>query len=66
MCEANAYLIKDSGEELVMKAVDLVEPQADGGFRLVDIFGNQAFVRGRLRGMHLVDHRIVFELPPAE
>jgi predicted RNA-binding protein len=47
-----------------MKAVDVVEPQADGEFRLVDIFGNQAFVRGRLRGMHLVDHRILFEAPP--
>ncbi len=61
MCEANAYLLKDGKEELVLEAVDLVEPQADGAFRLVDIFGGQKLVRGRLKVMNLVDHRIVFE-----
>jgi predicted RNA-binding protein len=61
MCEANAYMLREGEEELLMKAVDLVEPHESGGFRLVDIFGNQTFVRGRLKGMNLVDHRIVFE-----
>ncbi len=61
MCEANAYLLKDGKEELVLEAVDLVEPQEDGAFRLVDIFGGQKLVRGRLKVMNLVDHRIVFE-----
>lgn len=61
MCEANAYLVKDGNEELVLEAVDTVEPQEDGEFRLVDIFGGQKVIRGRLREMKLVDHRIVFE-----
>ncbi|MFZ7126853.1 MAG: CooT family nickel-binding protein [Desulfobacterales bacterium] len=61
MCEANAYLVKDGTEELVLEAVDTVEPQEDGEFRLVDIFGGQKVIRGRLREMKLVDHRIVFE-----
>ncbi len=34
MCEANAYMVKDDEETLLMESVDLVEPEADGTFRL--------------------------------
>jgi predicted RNA-binding protein len=61
MCEADAYLIKDGEEELLMKAVDVVEPAEDQGYRIVDIFGVQKIVKGRIKGMHLVDHKILFE-----
>ena len=61
MCEANAYIEKDGREELVLESVDLVEPQVDGGFLLVDIFGQQKTVKGRLKSMNLVNHRIVFD-----
>lgn len=60
MCEANAYVEKDGREELLLESVNLVEPQADGGFLLVDIFGQQKTVKARLKRMNLVDHRIVF------
>lgn len=60
MCEANAYIEKEGREELVLESVDLVEPQADGVFLLVDIFGQQKTVKGRLKRMNLVEHRIVF------
>ena len=60
MCEANAYIEKDGREELVLKSVDLIEPQENGGFLLVDIFGQQKTVKGRLKQMNLVNHRIVF------
>jgi len=30
MCEANAYLVDDGGEQLVMEAVDTVTPDKDG------------------------------------
>jgi predicted RNA-binding protein len=60
MCEANVYLEKNGVEELVMESVDIVEPEADGAWRLVGIFGDQKTVRGRLKTMKLVDHRIVF------
>jgi len=60
MCEANAYMEKDGREELVLESVDLVEPQEDGGFLLVDIFGRQKTVKARLKRMNLVNHRIVF------
>jgi predicted RNA-binding protein len=60
MCEANAYIDKDGREELILESVDLVEPQEDGGFLLVDIFGRQKTVKARLKRMNLVNHRIVF------
>ncbi|MDA8139967.1 MAG: CooT family nickel-binding protein [Desulfobacteraceae bacterium] len=43
-----------------MESVDLLEPEADGVWRLVGIFGDQKIIRGRLKAMKLVDHRIVF------
>ncbi len=60
MCEANAYMMKDGSEhELLMEAVDSVEPE-EGGFRLVNIFGEQKFVRGVIHSMSLVDHKVIF------
>ncbi|HSM73597.1 MAG: CooT family nickel-binding protein [Desulfobacteraceae bacterium] len=61
MCEANAYFVKDGKEELLMQAVDVVEPEEDGVFRLVGIFGDQKIVRGRIKRMNLVNHKILFE-----
>jgi predicted RNA-binding protein len=61
MCEANAYMSRGEQEELVLKSVDLVEPRDDGGFLLVDIFGTQKVIRGKLKQIKLVDHKIIFE-----
>jgi predicted RNA-binding protein len=64
MCEANAYMLQDDRENLILESVDLVTPRDDGGFLLVDIFGTQKIVRGRLKQMNLVDHKIIFEAQP--
>ena len=61
MCEADAYLLNDGAEELLMKAVDVIEPEDDESYRIVDIFGEQKIIKGRIKGMHLVDHKIFFE-----
>lgn len=62
MCEANAYIVKDGQEELVMESVDVIEPEEDQkSYRLVSIFGDQKIIRGRIRLMNLVDHKILFE-----
>ncbi|AOY57122.1 CooT family nickel-binding protein [Desulfococcus multivorans] len=61
MCEANAYMVKNDAETLIMESVDLVEPEGEGAWRLVGIFGDQKIVKGRIRGMNLVDHKILFE-----
>ena len=61
MCEANAYMSRGEQEELILKSVDLVEPRDDGGFLLVDIFGTQKVIGGKLKKIKLVDHKIIFE-----
>lgn len=61
MCEANAYLAKNGKEELLLESVDLVEPMADGSWRLLSIFGEQKLVKGRIRRMNLNDHKLFFE-----
>lgn len=61
MCEANAYIIKNGEERLIMESVDIVEPEEDNAWRLVGIFGDQKTVRGRIKGMRLVEHKILFE-----
>ena len=57
MCEANAYLITDSGEALVMESVDDVSPEGDG-LKLVNIFGEQKFLRAAIHSLSLVDHKV--------
>ncbi|MGB9438757.1 MAG: CooT family nickel-binding protein [Desulfobacterales bacterium] len=61
MCEANAYIVRGGNKELILESVDLLEPQEDGGFLLVDIFGSQKTIRAKLKQMNLVDHKIIFE-----
>jgi predicted RNA-binding protein len=61
MCEANAYLLKEGQEQLLMESVDVVEPEEDGTWRLVSIFGDQKIVKGMIKGMNLVNHKILFE-----
>ena len=61
MCEANAYIIQGDKEELIMESVDIVEPQDEDSWRLVGIFGDQKIIKGRIKMMNLVDHKIFFE-----
>ncbi|MDR1921414.1 MAG: CooT family nickel-binding protein [Candidatus Adiutrix sp.] len=66
MCEQNVYMAgPEEGEErLVMEAVDEIMPEGPDLWRIKSIFGEQKIVDGRIRSMHLVNHRIIFE-PPA-
>ena len=61
MCEANAYIYKNGTEEIFLESVDIVEPKEDGGYRLVSIFGEQKTIKGKIKSMNLVAHKIVFE-----
>jgi len=61
MCEANAFLFKDGQEELLLEAVDLIEPEGENSFRMVSIFGEQKIVKGKIKTINLVNHKIVFE-----
>lgn len=61
MCEADAYLIEKDKTEMVMSSVDVIEPEGEGNWRLVNIFGEQKTIQGRIKSMNLVDHKIMFE-----
>jgi len=57
MCEANAYLIDGDEPELLMEAVDTVEPEGDG-IKLISIFGDQKFINARIHSLSLVDNKV--------
>ena len=61
MCEANAYIYKDGKEDLILESVDVVEPEEETGYRLVSIFGEQKIIKGKIKFINLVNHKIVFE-----
>ena len=60
MCEANAYIIKDGEEKLIMESEDTLRPEKDGIY-LLDIFGGQRTIKARIKELNLVDHRILLE-----
>lgn len=61
MCEASAYLLKEDTTELIMQAVDTVEPEGDG-IKLTSIFGEQKFLKARIHSLSLVDHKIFIKM----
>ncbi len=61
MCEANAFFVRNGEEKLLLEGVDLVEPEEEGQIRLVNIFGEQKIIKGKLKSMNLVNHKILFE-----
>jgi predicted RNA-binding protein len=61
MCEANAYMVKDGQEQLILESVDIIEPEGEGMYRLIGIFGDQKLIKGRIKMMNLVNHKILFE-----
>jgi predicted RNA-binding protein len=63
MCEASAYMIDGDQQELIMEAVDTVEPE-EGGYRLINIFGEQKFVKAVIYSLALVDHKVFFKKTP--
>ena len=60
MCEAAAYLLKDGQEELLLESVDQLE-SSNGEVKMVNIFGEQKAIKGKIRLLSLVDHKIILE-----
>jgi len=60
MCEANAYILKEGKEELVLEDIAILRPEPEGLY-LQNIFGEQRRVKARIRELNLVDHRIILE-----
>jgi len=60
MCEANAYLIREGKEELVLEDISILRPE-NGELYLQNIFGEQKKIKARIKEMNLLDHRILLE-----
>ena len=64
MCEASVFCVKDAKEELVLADVEVLRPEGEFIF-LKNIFGEQKRVKGRIREMNLVEHRILLDVEEA-
>ena len=60
MCESSVYIIDKDGEKLVLENVEMVEAH-DGKLSLVDLFGEKKEIKGRVKSLSLVDHKILVE-----
>jgi predicted RNA-binding protein len=60
MCEARAYLIEKGEPRLIMENVDRIEPEGEG-LRLVNIFGEQKFLKARIRAVALMENKVLLD-----
>ena len=60
MCEANAYLLKEGKEELILEDISVLRPEKEEVY-LQNIFGEQKRIKARIKEMNLLDHRILLE-----
>jgi predicted RNA-binding protein len=58
MCEATAYLLKNGREELILKDVDVIEPDGDS-VRIVNIFGEQKVLKAEIHSLNLINHKVL-------
>jgi predicted RNA-binding protein len=57
MCQTTAYLLENGQEKLLMNDVISLIPE-EGLVRLVNLFGEELTVAGRIRQMDLLSHKI--------
>ena len=60
MCEANAYLLKEGKEELILEGLMILRPEQEGLY-LQNIFGEQKRIKARIKELNLVEHRVILE-----
>lgn len=61
MCEANAFIIDEKGNEtLLLEGVDKLVPEQDT-LILENIFGQRKIVKAKIKELALVDHKIILE-----
>lgn len=60
MCEATAFFIADGQEKMILESVDLFEAENDR-IRLINIFGEEKVVKGYIKAISLVDHKILID-----
>ncbi len=60
MCESNVYLLRNDQEELLMESVDKIIVKS-GEINMEDFFGRKISIKGIVKEMSLVEHRILIE-----
>jgi len=60
MCQATVYLKQNGQEKEIMRDVILLEP-AEDGVRLATFFEKPQLVRGRVRHIDFLKHRVLLE-----
>jgi len=63
MCQTSAYIMRDGQEELVLQDVITVKPEK-GAIRMVNLFGEEKTVPGRIWRIDLLAHRIIIQSGP--
>lgn len=58
MCESTAYLLNDDGEQRIMDNVIFAVP-SDGNVYLEDILGENTTVKGYIKEIRLLEHKII-------
>ena len=62
MCESAAYFLNKKGiEEKIMDYVIDIRPNNDGGLLLSDLLGETKSIRGQLKEVLLLQHKIIIE-----
>lgn len=64
MCQTVAYVIEEGREVEVLQDVVTVVPLEDA-IRMVNLFGEEKVVRGRIKQIDLLTHRILIQPGPA-
>ena len=60
MCEANAYILKEGKENLVLEDLMILRPEGEELY-LQNIFGEQRRIKARIKELNLIEHRVVLE-----
>lgn len=60
MCESNVYISEGDKEDLFMESVNLIRPEGPEIY-LQSIFGDQRTVRGRIKELRLLEHKVIIE-----
>jgi len=58
MCQSTAYVVRGEHEEKLMEDIAAIIPE-DGRLRLVDLFGQEMIVKGSIRRINLLEHKIL-------
>lgn len=60
MCEVNVYLEKNGKQKLIFKEVATITRPGEK-WVLVNIFGKEKYIKGKIKEMKLLEHKIIFE-----